>query len=111
MDDTLVGGGTTSLSTGVCAQSTAGCDSSTGLVDKSIFVKGRNRGVGNLNHISRRSKIENGIDIVIKCQAQELQGSYNGDSVVVNVSSLVKLLLKLGVTLARPKKGQLATRR
>lgn len=29
--------------------------------------------------------------------------SYNGDSVVVNVSSLVKLLLKLGVTLARPE--------
>lgn len=29
--------------------------------------------------------------------------SYNRDSVVVNVSSLVKLLLKLGVTLARPK--------
>lgn len=29
--------------------------------------------------------------------------SYNGDTVVVNVSSLVKLLLKLGVTLARSK--------
>lgn len=29
--------------------------------------------------------------------------SYNRDTVVVNVSSLVKLLLKLGVTLARPK--------
>jgi hypothetical protein len=27
--------------------------------------------------------------------------SYNGNSVVINVSSLVKFLLKLGVTLAR----------
>ena len=37
--------------------------------------------------------------------------SYNGDTVVVNVSSLVKLLLKLGVTLARPKERQSATMR
>lgn len=30
-------------------------------------------------------------------------GPYNSNTVVVNVSSLVKLLLKLGVTLARPR--------
>jgi hypothetical protein len=34
--------------------------------------------------------------------------SYNGDAVVVNVSSLVKLFLKLGVTLTRPTR-QLVT--
>jgi hypothetical protein len=48
LDNTLVGGGTTSLSTRVSTQGTAGGDGSAGLVDKSILIEGRNRRVGNL---------------------------------------------------------------
>jgi hypothetical protein len=31
---------------------------------------------------------------------------YNGDTVIVNVGSLVEFLLELGVSLARPREGQ-----
>jgi hypothetical protein len=48
LDNTLVRGGTTSLSARVSTQSTAGGDGSAGLVDKSILIEGRNRRVGNL---------------------------------------------------------------
>lgn len=48
LDNTLVGGGTTSLSARVSAQSTAGGDGSAGLVDESILIEGRNGRVGDL---------------------------------------------------------------
>lgn len=48
LDDTLVGGRTTSLSTRVSSQGTAGSDGSSGFVDKSILIESRDSRVGNL---------------------------------------------------------------
>lgn len=90
LDDTLIGGGTASLSAGVGSQSTAGGDGGTSLVDESIFIESSSRGVGNLcgQHI-----------------VDEMDGgsAYDSDSVVVNVGVLMELLLKLSVSLARPE--------
>lgn len=46
--NTLVGRRATSLSTRVGGKGAGRCDGGTGLVDQSIFVKGRNGRVGNL---------------------------------------------------------------
>jgi hypothetical protein len=48
LDNTLVGGGTTSLCARVGSQGTGRSDSGTSLVDEGIFVKGSDGGVGNL---------------------------------------------------------------
>lgn len=49
LDDTLIGRRATSLSSRVGSQGTAGGDSSTSLVDQSIFVESRDSRVGNLS--------------------------------------------------------------
>jgi hypothetical protein len=106
LDDTLIGRGTTSLSTRVGAQSTARGDSTASFVDESIFVEGRNGGVGNLEDVRQRKKNHCGNYNQVSSKGGVV--SYNCYTVVVNVSSLVELLLKLGVTLARPER-QLVT--
>lgn len=96
LDNALVGGRTTSLSTRVGAQSPAGGDGSTGLVNQSIFVESRHSRVGDLQRgtlVMRTHRREHG---------PVSKAPYDSNTVIVNVRSLVELLLQLGVTLARP---------
>jgi hypothetical protein len=77
LDNSLVKRGSTSLGTRVGSQGTAGGDSGTGLVDKSILIEGSDWRVGN-----------------------------NGDTVIIDVSLVVELLFQLGVLLVRSNTGR-----
>lgn len=93
LDNTLVTGRAASLGTRVGSESTAGGDGSAGLVDESIFIEGSDGGVRDL---ARGGELADG-----RGSGENESASYNGDTVVVDVSSLVKLFLELSVFVVR----------
>lgn len=87
LDNALIRRRAASFRAGVCTQGTAGGDGSTSFIDEGIFVKSRDRGVGDLDRVRHGTRrIE--------------QSTYNSDTLVVDMRGLVKLLLEFSVALA-----------